>query len=85
VRNPGGVLICDGQLGRQESDTFTCGHCNKIVVVTPNSNLDEVGGMCRCCMKLICPTCVSAGICKTIEQRLEEDEARYHALRSYGF
>jgi uncharacterized protein YprB with RNaseH-like and TPR domain len=68
---------------RQENDTFTCFHCNSVVHVTPKCNPDDLGGMCRLCMKMICPTCMGKG-CFPFEKRLEQVEKRDRALRSYG-
>lgn len=79
MRNPGGVIIIDGQMGRRETDTFTCGHCNAIVVVPVKASPTEMGGLCGCCDDLICPTCVKDGRCIPLEKRLAGWEAR----RSY--
>jgi hypothetical protein len=68
---------------RQESDTFTCFHCNHVVIVKPNCNLDDLGGMCRNCMKMICSSCLDLG-CTPFEKKLEQIEARDRTLRSYG-
>jgi hypothetical protein len=84
MRSPGGYLCIDGHMGRQECDTFTCVHCNRIVVVKPKDRPEDVGGMCGGCYGLICKTCAADGGCKTIERRMEELEARYNVLRSYG-
>jgi len=69
---------------RQEADTFTCGHCNKIVMVKPKCDPFDLGGMCRLCEKMICPACVDLGKCDPVEKKLERMEARDRALRSYG-
>ena len=42
---------------RQERDTFTCSHCNKITHVVPFCHPEDLGGFCRCCDKLICKQC----------------------------
>ncbi len=74
--DPGGI--------RQEADTFTCHHCGKLVIVKPKCNPDDLGGMCRLCMKMICPSCVDTGDCTPFEKKLEQIEKRAIALRSYG-
>lgn len=98
MRNPGGYgqIICDGTLTRPvafdgygntvaaETDTFSCGHCNKVVFVPARTDPANLGGLCKQCMKLICPHCLAGGRCTPLEKRLAEQEARYHALRSYG-
>ena len=66
-----------------ERDTFTCGHCNKIVMVEPMADPTAMGGMCFCCMKLVCPTCVDTGLCDPMEKKLERMESSYEARRSY--
>ena len=85
MHRPGGYAISfDLNGGRHECDTFTCFHCNKVVKVQPKCNPDDLGGMCRLCMRMICPSCVDVGVCDPIEKKLERMEARDRALRSYG-
>lgn len=84
MRNAGGYLFSFDVDGiRQETDTFTCAHCNKMVIVKPKCDPDDLGGMCRLCMKMVCPTCVDLG-CTPFEKRLEAIEKRDRARRSYG-
>jgi hypothetical protein len=45
--------------------------------------MDEVGSMCRNCMKMVCPKCAD-GPCTPFEKKLEMAEKRGIALRSYG-
>ena len=81
----GGYAFSFDPIGvRQECDTFTCFHCNQVVHVKPKCNPDDLGGMCRLCMKMICPVCVNLGACDPTEKKLERAEARDRALRSYG-
>ncbi len=85
MRNAGGQFsIFDPDGPRQEADTFTCCHCNKVVIVKPRCDLNDLGGMCRLCMKMICPICVDLGSCDPFEKKLERIEARDYAIRSYG-
>jgi hypothetical protein len=83
MRNPGGyAVVTDGDSVR-EADTFTCAHCNSIVIVKAGQKAEDVGGFCRMCMDLICPRCAD-GPCVPFEKKLEAQEAAYHARRSYG-
>ena len=85
--DPDGNAVATDEYGRSvgtECDTFTCKHCNRVVFVRPRERPEDLGGMCKQCMGLICPHCLSAGNCSPLEKRLAEQEARYHALRSYG-
>lgn len=84
MRRPGGYAIeTNGDGSLVESDTFTCGHCNKIQRVKPMSRPEDIGGLCKQCMTLICTECLG-GQCDPFEEKLRRHEARYHALRSYG-
>lgn len=83
MRNPGGwVCITEPDAPVVEMDTFTCGHCNKVVQVKVKASPDELGGYCYCCTKMVCPLCVGKG-CDPFEKKLERMEASYHARRSY--
>lgn len=85
MRNPGGqLLICDDEGREKAFDSFTCGHCNRVSFVKPRQDPADIGGLCKTCMKLICGACVGEP-CRTLEQRIAEEEARYEARRSYGF
>jgi len=70
--------------GATETDTYTCGHCGRIVHVLPRQDPADLGGLCKQCMTLICPRCLDKG-CEPLERKLERAEARERALRSYGF
>ena len=85
MRNAGGqVIITDPYGPTVEHDTFTCGHCNKIKIVKPKERPEDIGGLCKVCMKLICGDCVSTGTCDPLEEKLKREEASYHARRSYA-
>ncbi|MDP2410348.1 MAG: hypothetical protein Q8M26_08685 [Pseudolabrys sp.] len=86
MRSPGGVIITtDPALPSPvERDTFTCGHCNGIVMVQPKQRPEDIGGMCKQCMKLTCPRCTGSGRCDPFMEKLKRVEARYHARRSYA-
>lgn len=83
MRRPGGYGVITSPDGVEEHDTFTCFHCNKVVIVLPKAAPETIGGMCYQCMKLVCPTCVDLGTCTPFEKRLEAIERRADALRSY--
>jgi hypothetical protein len=70
--------------GFHEVDTYTCEHCNRIVHVKPGAIPEELGSMCRNCMKMVCPLCAPRGCIPWLKQ-LEIAERRGLALRSYGF
>lgn len=97
MRNPGGhgQLICEdpkqsfvtdayGRRIAAEVDSYTCGHCNQVVMVNVGERPEDIGGLCKQCMSLVCPHCVITGRCEPLEERLAKQEQRYHALRSYG-
>ena len=67
----------------QECDTQTCNHCNKVVHIKHKMDPADMGGLCKQCMKFICPKCVGFS-CTPFEKKLEAVEARERALRSYG-
>lgn len=77
MRNPSGYLIITGETTR-EYDTFTCCHCNSIVVVKKEK--DDVG-FCTLCFKPICANCNKEGVCVPFERKLEKIEKR--ALNGY--
>ena len=84
MRKPGGVLIATDVNGSvDETDSFSCGHCNRVVLVPVKCNPDDLGGHCRVCMAMICPACVSTGKCDPLEEKLARAEASYEARRSY--
>lgn len=73
-------MMCEGVT---EMDTFTCGHCCRVIHVKAMQRPEDLGGLCKRCMKLECPECVDKG-CTPFEKKLEMAEARDRALRSYG-
>jgi hypothetical protein len=82
LRNPGGYAVVTSPDGRREADTFTCAHCNSLVIVKDGQTADDCGGFCRLCMDLVCPRCAGSN-CAPFEKKLEQQEAAYHARRSY--
>lgn len=83
MRQGGYAVIVDPDGGKIEASTFTCAHCNSIVHVWPKMKMDDLGSMCRNCMKMVCAKCSDLG-CVPFEKKLERLEARDRALRSYG-
>jgi hypothetical protein len=79
MRNPGGYSIsCDPVLGTTEHDMFTCGHCQRVTIVKPFCNPEDMGGRCYGCRRLICKACAAPqkeATCDVIEKKLERWEA----------
>lgn len=83
MRNTQGYLVISGDAGViSENDTFTCAHCNNIVIV-PNKGTPP-GGFCQLCNKLVCDACSTKG-CIPFEKKLEEMEARDRFHRSIAY
>ena len=85
MRNAGGYLSGTGPTGLVcEMDTFTCKHCCSVKQVAVRQRPEDIGGLCKCCMGLICGPCVDKGTCDPLEEKLKRMEARQDAFRSYG-
>jgi hypothetical protein len=84
MRKPQGYATEVSPAGSRELDTFTCSHCQRIVPVKPLAAPEDFGGLCKVCMKLICPGCVKLGSCLTWEAKMEKMEATERFLRSAG-
>jgi hypothetical protein len=82
--NLDGFQCVEAKEGANEFDTMSCGHCNRIVHVGARKRPEDIGGLCKQCMRCICPQCVDRGNCDPLERQLERMEAREEALRSYG-
>lgn len=88
MRNAQGfACITDPDEGIRECDTVTCFHCQYVVHVKPKMDPADMGGLCKLCMKLICPRCVGKE-CSPFLKRVELEErifeSRMAARRSYG-
>lgn len=70
--------------GTTELDTFQCGHCGRHHHVRPRQRPEDIGGLCKQCMRAICPTCVDTGRCEPLEKKLAMAEERDRTRRSYG-
>lgn len=68
----------------QSQKTYTCCHCNRVVIVPFNCRPDEMGSFCMRCHKPTCnqPKCNAVNGCTPFERRLEEMEARGRLLRA---
>lgn len=73
---------CEQIAPTHEVDTFTCCHCNRVVHVKTKAPMDEVGSMCRNCMKMVCPACVD-GPCVPFMKKIEEDEQKAYLRNQY--
>jgi hypothetical protein len=79
---PGGQVTVTDENGQRHTDTFTCGHCSRIVEVAVKAKPADIGGLCKVCMTLICASCVGRG-CDPFEEKLKRQEQRDHTLKSY--
>lgn len=76
-------MRCEAVTGSMvERDTYSCFHCNSVVHVPVKADVNFVG-FCRNCMQAICQRCAALP-CEPFQKKLEAEEARYHARRSYG-
>lgn len=76
MRNAQGYAVWTGPNGMKERDTFTCGHCNGVVIVEPKADPADMGGLCKLCMKLVCPRCNAAGQCTPFLKKIEAAERK---------
>lgn len=74
------TIMSDGPL--VEKDTFTCKHCNTVVIVEPAPK-PMPGGRCTLCDALVCDACADKP-CRPFEKWLEKMESRDRLLRSIG-
>lgn len=75
---PGGYAVAVTPDGAKpiECDTFTCAHCNSVILLQKPST--DIGGFCRCCMRAVCSTCVGKGVCSPFMRRVEQaEQAQY--------
>jgi len=80
---PQGYAIATGPDGVREWDTTTCAHCNAVTHIQSGCRPEDIGGLCKVCMGLICPKCVGK-TCVPFLKKLERLEARYNARRWMG-
>lgn len=58
LRPQGYATVSDPDSGLTERDTLTCSHCNSVKYVKPKERPEDIGGLCKICMGLICAHCV---------------------------
>lgn len=76
----------------KEGETYQCKHCQRHTHIKPFQRPEDIGGLCRRCMKVMCPRCsdlaAKGAACIPFEQRhveeIERGIERQRALRSYG-
>ncbi len=83
LKPQGKAMLIDPDRGTVEYDTMTCGHCSALTHIRPRMRPEDMGGLCKVCMRLICRRCVGAA-CEVIERKLERWEASAAARRSYS-
>ena len=75
MRTPGGYLmVVQPDTPLIERDTFTCCHCNRVVIVKPGSGMQR--GWCFMCGKPHCGSKRCSAGCLPFERRLEAWENR---------
>jgi len=87
MRKPGGYSrtwgLGNGSLDT-EADTFTCGHCQRIVEVKPMCDPADAGGLCKLCDRLICERCVDLGKCVPWEEMILRMETKQSYKRVFA-
>src|SRR5690242_8179411 len=57
-----------------EAPTYTCSHCNRVVVLNPLRTRER--GYCAKCDHYVCDLCnatrIATGVCKTVKQVIDE-------------
>ena len=77
-----GLGTLSGPYGEiEERATFTCAHCQSIRRVKPFCDPADLGGLCKCCMGVICEKCVAIGVCDPILKKIERQEKAAQARR----
>lgn len=79
----GSVAEWTGPAGVTTLASFTCCHCNTVVIVPPRAPADDCGGFCLRCMKPTCKPCASLG-CTPFERQLEQYEYRMRLRAQIG-
>lgn len=82
MRNAGGYSVIYDPAHSQpiEQDTFTCGHCQRVVFVQPMMDAASMGGRCTVCDTLICQGCLGKG-CEPMEEKLLRMEGKRNTWR----
>ena len=79
-KSPGYIHIFDPEAPVKERDTFTCCHCNKIIVVRSGSGIER--GYCVNCDDLHCGGS-SCWNCVPFERKLLAMEGRQELWKSF--
>lgn len=82
-RAQGYATVTDPEKGLVERDTFTCGHCQRIVFVQPGTHSSGDVTMCWQCATPVCQRCVAKQECTPFMRKLEAQEAQDRIRRSY--
>lgn len=83
MRNAGGyVLVTSPDSRRVEADTFTCIHCNRVVIVPVKASASDMGGWCALCAKPVCKNCAGKA-CEPFEIKLKRMEDRSRFARQF--
>ncbi len=79
--------LTDPVQGQLERDSYTCNHCSCIVHVQPRQRPEDLGGLCKVCMGLLCPRCYALRMagknCETWEAQMDEMEAHARFSREF--
>ena len=86
MRRPGGyvTLTVENKIA-YETDCFSCGHCNRVTHVAVKQKAEDLGGLCKQCMKLICAQCAVSGRCLPLEKQLDAWERADRLYRDMRF
>jgi hypothetical protein len=74
----------------REVETFTCGHCSRVILVEHGAQLGQagVGEFCLPCMSPICCGCneemVKTGKCVPLQKKLDAMYSRDQLFKSMG-
>lgn len=76
-----GFVEVSGPTGTETYETFTCGHCGNIKKVPQRARPEDLGGVCRLCMSMICGGCCTTGKCDPLEAKIKRQEDRSRFLK----
>jgi hypothetical protein len=79
-----GFVEISGPNGVEEYETFTCGHGGEIVKVPHKAPPEQLGGICKVCMSMVCAKCLETGKCDPLEEKMKRIEDRARFFRQVG-